>query len=167
MKRNHHGRGDESSVMKPPTPTRSKASELPSAKPPSRDRSTSRNPSPHIEGDSNHLADKNNLRVQLKDQRSQSFRENSGVTLFSGLKNTTARAAEGIGKAHTRFFRGNKQTIHAANQTVLDYSQPYELKVINLPLVEQTRITRIARRLEDSKDKTEFWMPALPWRCIE
>jgi len=36
-----------------------------------------------------------------------------------------------------------------------------------LPLVEQTRKTRIAKRLEDSKDKTEFWMPALPWRCIE
>jgi hypothetical protein len=39
--------------------------------------------------------------------------------------------------------------------------------VINLPLVEQTRITRISKKIEASKDKTEFWMPSLPWRCIE
>lgn len=45
--------------------------------------------------------------------------------------------------------------------------EPYQFKVIHLPLVEQTRITRISSRLENSKDKTEFWMPALPWRCIE
>lgn len=43
----------------------------------------------------------------------------------------------------------------------------YVLKIINLPLVEQTRITRISKRLSDCKDKTEYWMPALPWRCIE
>jgi hypothetical protein len=43
----------------------------------------------------------------------------------------------------------------------------YELKVINLPLVEQTRRTRISKRLEDSRDKTEFWMPAFPWRAID
>lgn len=45
--------------------------------------------------------------------------------------------------------------------------EPYQFKVIHLPLVEQTRITRISSRLENSKDKTEFWMPALPWRCID
>jgi hypothetical protein len=28
-------------------------------------------------------------------------------------------------------------------------------------------LTRISTRLEQSRDKTEFWMPALPWRCIE
>lgn len=43
----------------------------------------------------------------------------------------------------------------------------YQLKVINLPLVEQTRLTRISKRLEDSRDKTEFWMPAFPWRAID
>lgn len=43
----------------------------------------------------------------------------------------------------------------------------YVCKVINLPLAEQTRLTRISKRLADSKDKTEFWMPALPWRCID
>lgn len=45
--------------------------------------------------------------------------------------------------------------------------EPYQFKVIHLPLIEQTRATRISNRLEHSRDKTEFWMPALPWRCIE
>lgn len=43
----------------------------------------------------------------------------------------------------------------------------YELKVLNLPLVAQTRKTRISKRLESSRDKTEFWMPAFPWRAID
>jgi hypothetical protein len=43
----------------------------------------------------------------------------------------------------------------------------YEISVINLPLVAQTRKTRISKRLEESRDKTEFWMPALPWRAID
>ena len=43
----------------------------------------------------------------------------------------------------------------------------YVLKVINLPLVEQARITRISKDLSKCKDKTEYWMPSLPWRCIE
>jgi len=45
--------------------------------------------------------------------------------------------------------------------------EQYQFKIINRGLVEQTRLTRISQRLEHSKDKTEFWMPALPWRCIE
>lgn len=40
-------------------------------------------------------------------------------------------------------------------------------KLVNLPLIEQTRITRISKTLETSRDKTEYWMPALPWRCID
>ena len=43
----------------------------------------------------------------------------------------------------------------------------YVLKVINLPLIEQTRITRISKDLSSCRDKTEYWMPSLPWRCIE
>lgn len=43
----------------------------------------------------------------------------------------------------------------------------YVCTTISLPLVEQTRKTRIAKKLESSNDKTEYWMPALPWRCID
>jgi hypothetical protein len=40
-------------------------------------------------------------------------------------------------------------------------------KIVNLPLEEQTRTTRICKRLEDCKDKTEFWLPAVAYRCID
>ena len=167
MKRNHSGyssRGEESNPpSKPSTPTVARSPEIPYTKPPSRDRSQPRNPSPHMDTDNDYPY---NSRSQLKDQKSQSFRDGTGANLFSGLKQTTARAAEGIGKAHTRFFRQNKQHSYS-NQHQAEYLQDYKLKIINLNLVEQTRLTRIAKRLEDSKDKTEFWMPALPWRCIE
>lgn len=43
----------------------------------------------------------------------------------------------------------------------------YVIKVINLPLIDQTRATRISKDLASCRDKTEYWMPALPWRCIE
>ncbi|KAH8883248.1 Rho GTPase activation protein [Thozetella sp. PMI_491] len=45
--------------------------------------------------------------------------------------------------------------------------EQYVLKVLNLPLIEQTRITRISKRLETSRDKTEFWMPSFPWRALD
>lgn len=43
----------------------------------------------------------------------------------------------------------------------------YLLQIINLPLVEQVRITRISKNLGSCRDKTEYWMPSLPWRCID
>ena len=166
MKRNHSSRGDEgSSSSKPGTPVSSKPPDLANAKPPSRDHSTGRNTT-HTEAEESYVLEKHGSKSQLKDQRSQSFRDGAGATLFSGIKHTTAKAAEGLGKAHNRLFKQSKQH-NSHNHRTTEYSQFYEPKVINLPLVEQTRITRIAKRLEDSKDKTEFWMPALPWRCIE
>ncbi|EME39621.1 hypothetical protein DOTSEDRAFT_75315 [Dothistroma septosporum NZE10] len=43
----------------------------------------------------------------------------------------------------------------------------YQLRIINQPLIEQTRITRISKQLSGCRDKTEYWMPSLPWRCID
>jgi hypothetical protein len=45
--------------------------------------------------------------------------------------------------------------------------EQYVFEVINRPLFEQTRITRIAKQIEASRDKTEFWMPAIIWRLID
>jgi hypothetical protein len=42
-----------------------------------------------------------------------------------------------------------------------------ELRVLTMPLVYQTRFTRIAKVLEKSRDKTEYWMPSFPWRAID
>lgn len=97
---------------------------------------------------------------------SGSHREITGMHLFNNIKSSSTRAADGIGKVGKGFFGKMARTGSSSSKDHLD-DEPYVCTTINLPLVEQTRRTRIAKRLEDSKDKTEFWMPALPWRCIE
>lgn len=97
---------------------------------------------------------------------SSSLSQVSTASLFNNIKQTSSGAADRLGKAGNRFFgkfTGSGNTIE--RETITDDS--YVCSVINLPLVEQTRRTRISKRLENSKDKTEYWMPALPWRCIE
>lgn len=89
----------------------------------------------------------------------------SSSHLFSNIKNTSSRAAGGLNKAGKGIFA--KMGRSGSNTIITPEDQRYVCRIINLPLVEQTRKTRIAARLENSKDKTEFWMPALPWRCIE
>jgi hypothetical protein len=82
----------------------------------------------------------------------------------SGSKNVLGKAKSGGGM----FLRGLGKIGRSSSNSEKDVSDAeYVLKVINLPLVEQTRVTRISKRIEASKDKTEFWMPSLPWRCIE
>ncbi|KAK0748278.1 hypothetical protein B0T21DRAFT_343956 [Apiosordaria backusii] len=91
-----------------------------------------------------------------------SLREASGSAFFSNLKNSKA-----AGIISTRLFgNSNKNEPPVPREPLID-DESYVLKVINLPLVEQTRLTRISKRLEDSRDKTEFWMPAFPWRAID
>ena len=92
-------------------------------------------------------------------------REGNGSHILTNLKNTSSKAAGGLGKAGKGIFNKMTRSGSSSGRDMAD--EEYVFKVINLPLVEQTRKTRIAKRLEDSKDKTEFWMPALPWRCIE
>lgn len=89
-----------------------------------------------------------------------SLRDASGSAFFNNLKH-------GKTILSNRFFGGSAR--HEASipkEPVVD-DEHYVLKVINMPLVEQTRLTRISKRLEDSRDKTEFWMPAFPWRAID
>jgi len=94
-----------------------------------------------------------------------SLRENGGGSAFlSGLKNSSSRAADMISKG--LFGKGTRSGSTHEREPVVD-DEHYVLKVINQPLVEQTRLTRISKRLEDSRDKTEFWMPAFPWRAID
>ncbi|EGO51419.1 hypothetical protein NEUTE1DRAFT_88826 [Neurospora tetrasperma FGSC 2508] len=95
-----------------------------------------------------------------KVNQSLSLKE-AGGSLFNGLKES--RAAGFLSK---KLFGGSKEDKFAPKEPVID-DEHYVLKVINLPLVEQTRLTRISKRLEDSRDKTEFWMPAFPWRAID
>ena len=84
------------------------------------------------------------------------------------LSNFGNRAADGIGRAGKALAKlGRSGSAHDRELPPSLPRQPHSPKIITLPLIEQTRITRISKRLENSKDKTEFWMPALPWRCID
>lgn len=99
---------------------------------------------------------------------SASFSHVSGASaaLFNNLKQSSSGAADRLGKAGKGFF-GKITRSGSTNERELIADENYVCSVINLPLVEQTRKTRIAKRLEDCRDKTEFWMPALAYRCIE
>lgn len=101
-----------------------------------------------------------------KENRSHpsSIKDGGGSTFFGGLKNSGSRAADMISKG--LFGKGGRSASTSGREPVVD-DEHYVLKVINLPLVEQTRKTRISKKLEDSRDKTEFWMPAFPWRAID
>ncbi|KAI0017296.1 hypothetical protein F4780DRAFT_616036 [Xylariomycetidae sp. FL0641] len=100
-----------------------------------------------------------------KDQKSHpAAKDHSGPSFFGGLKSSGSRAADMISKG--LFGKSARSASTTEREPVVD-DEHYVLKVINLPLVEQTRKTRISKRLEDSRDKTEFWMPAFPWRAID
>ncbi|CAK7205952.1 hypothetical protein SEUCBS139899_008732 [Sporothrix eucalyptigena] len=93
-----------------------------------------------------------------------SLRDNGGSTFFNGLKNSSRSAADMISKG--LFGKNGRNGAVVEREPVVD-DEHYVLKVINQPLLEQTRLTRISKRLEDSRDRTEFWMPAFPWRAID
>ncbi|KKZ65816.1 hypothetical protein EMCG_01201 [[Emmonsia] crescens] len=97
---------------------------------------------------------------------SSSLSQVSGASLFNNLKQTSSGAADRLGKAGKGFF-GKITRSGSSNEREYLADDTYICRIINLPLVEQTRRTRISKRLEASKDKTEYWMPALPWRCID
>ena len=97
---------------------------------------------------------------------SSSFKDGAGAQLLSNLQLTSKGAADRLGKAGKGFF-GKIARSGSSTEREPVAEENYMCTVINMPLIQQTRRTRIAKRLDLSKDKTEFWMPALPWRCIE
>ncbi|PWY77227.1 Rho GTPase activator [Aspergillus sclerotioniger CBS 115572] len=90
----------------------------------------------------------------------------ASAALFNNLKQSSSGAADRIGKAGKGFF-GKITRSGSTNERELVNDDNYICSVINLPLIQQARRTRIAKRLEDCRDKTEFWMPALPYRCVD
>lgn len=89
-------------------------------------------------------------------------KERSGF--MAGSKNVVSRATKGGGNLLTRLGKIGR----SGSNTEKDIpDSEYVLKIITLPLVEQTRLTRISKDLGSCRDKTEYWMPALPWRAIE
>lgn len=124
----------------------------------------------------NHSADRAHSRDASSDRRAHLDRDhysrshqstsrdgNGASSFFNNLRNQGGRVAETIGKG---LFGKSGRSASTTERDPVD-DEHYVLKVINLPLVEQTRLTRISKRLEESRDKTEFWMPAFPWRAID
>lgn len=124
----------------------------------------------------NHSADRARSRDASSDRRGHHDRDhhsrshqstprdgNGASSFFNNLRNQGGRVAETIGKG---LFGKSGRSASTTERDPVD-DEHYVLKVINLPLIEQTRLTRISKRLEESRDKTEFWMPAFPWRAID
>lgn len=93
-----------------------------------------------------------------------SFREGGGHSFLNNLKSSATKGAGALSKG--LFGKSGRSGSSNEREPAVD-DEHYVLKVINLPLVQQTRLTRISKKLEDSRDKTEFWMPAFPWRAID
>lgn len=97
-----------------------------------------------------------NLAKPVRDHKSSGFK--------MGSKNVMSKAKSGGGMFLNRLGKIGRST--SSNEREIPDSE-YQLKIINQPLVEQTRATRISKQLSGCRDKTEYWMPSLPWRCIE
>jgi hypothetical protein len=82
----------------------------------------------------------------------------------TGSKSVMSKAVTGGGNLFSRLGKVGRSSSNNAKEVP---DSEYVFKVINLPLIDQARITRISKDLGSCKDKTEYWMPSLPWRCIE
>lgn len=104
---------------------------------------------------------------KAQDREGHMYKNNNSSAFFD-FRQSSSRATDGITKASKGFLnkitRGGSN--HGKPQQTTDDGD-YVVQVLNKGLIEQTRLTRIAQSYDDCKDKTEFWMPALPWRAIE
>jgi hypothetical protein len=106
-------------------------------------------------------------KVEQTSLASNSYNEHKGHGFMSKLGSGARNVGEKMDSARKGVFGklGRSSSNHESQTPITN--EPYVCKIIHKPLIEQTRLTRISTRLEQSRDKTEFWMPALPWRCIE
>ncbi|KAG2165108.1 hypothetical protein VTO58DRAFT_108119 [Aureobasidium pullulans] len=116
-------------------------------------------------------ADAGNKSKSKKDKsqdRDGNLYKNNNSSAFFDFRQSSSRATDGFTKASkgllSKITRGGSN--HGKPQPVTDDGD-YVVQVLNKGLIEQTRLTRIAQSYDDCKDKTEFWMPALPWRAID
>ena len=106
--------------------------------------------------------------VESEDEASvgpkSSLSNQSAGSFFSNFRHHGSKAADGLGKAGKGFF-GKFGRSGSSNEK--EPLKPTVPSVIQRGIVEQTRITRIRKTMELARDKTEYWMPALPYRCID
>ena len=135
-----------------------------------RNRSADRPPPSAVEDNSSMIKKERSYGFAAPMAQPSANNNNMGGSLFNNLKQQSTGAADRLGKAGMKAGKGIFGKITrsgSSNERELVTDDVYICNVINLPLIEQTRKTRISKGLDRSKDKTEYWMPALPWRCIE
>ena len=88
-----------------------------------------------------------------------------GASRFTNFLNTSQRTAGDLGRAGKGML--NKMTRRGSTHDVEAPPENHVLSTVRLPLIEQVRKTRIRGDLQHAKDKTEYWLPALPYRCVE
>ncbi|KAI9715759.1 MAG: hypothetical protein M1812_005757 [Candelaria pacifica] len=96
-------------------------------------------------------------------------KDGAAAHFIASFKSSSTKAADGLGKAGKagKGFIGKITRTGSNHEKEVVLDDTYVCSVIVLPLLQQTRRTRIAKTLEESKDKTEYWMPSMPWRCID
>ncbi|KAK5806815.1 hypothetical protein VI817_001073 [Penicillium citrinum] len=123
-------------------------------------------PPPSRQGDSHSLRKERSHGGSMVTSGSLSQVSGASAAIFNNLKQSSSGAADRLGKAGKGFF-GKITRSGSTNERELINDDTYVCSVINLPLIEQARKTRICKKLEACRDKTEFWMPALPYRSID
>ena len=90
---------------------------------------------------------------------------------FNNFKHQGSRAADGIGNAGNRFWkkfgRSGSANEKESSPGPGHPTEEHSYRVIKRSVVDQTRITRIRKSMEAARDKTEYWMPSLPYRAID
>ncbi|EMC91462.1 hypothetical protein BAUCODRAFT_329514 [Baudoinia panamericana UAMH 10762] len=129
-----------------------------------RGKSAERAPQNEAEEQAEHvkLRQKDKEREREKEREKEKEKDKGGF--MSGSRNAVSKAAKGGGNLLTRLGKIGRSSSN--NEKEVPDSE-YVCRMIILPLVEQTRKTRISKDLASCRDKTEFWMPSLPWRCID
>ncbi|PNS17816.1 hypothetical protein CAC42_3211 [Sphaceloma murrayae] len=133
-----------------------------------RTRSEDRGIPEHPEADKAKAKPKKEKKVEEKTSRdgfSKSYQKSNGSGFFASSQ--TSSGAFGLGKASRGFFSKLTRSSSSHEKVGMGVEEEYEPRLLKLPLIAQTRETRIAKSYDNCRDKTEFWMPALPWRCID
>ena len=110
---------------------------------------------------SNRPLERSNMRNRSADGLANAADDGSEL-----IKPATSRFATAMVAGRGFFGRFARRESSNERETPI-IEEIYQIRIINLPLIEQTRATRISRILSEARDKTEFWLPALPYRCIE
>ena len=79
----------------------------------------------------------------------------ASAAIFNNLKQSSNGAADRLGKAGKGFFSKITRS-GSTNERELINDDSYVCSVINLPLIDQARKTRICKKLEDCRDKLNF-----------